>query len=125
MGKNPTSIDDEEIFDIVTDLNRRPYIQTIYCCSGHLLWETGKGDNPPYVEYSVTDQEGYDLTKRVEEQIKKELPLVKPRLIPHVAYFRDSSLRFSGIYEGEYDDRVKIITAVRHFWNSFRRGLQD
>ncbi len=124
MGKSPNSIDDMEIFDIVSDLNSKPYIQTIFCCSGHLLWENKNGYNLPYIEYSLKNQKGYDLTRKIEEQIKKELPLKEPRVIPQVEYYDDSSLRFSGNYKGDYNlPEQDIKDSVNHFWNSFRKGL--
>ncbi|MGV8141841.1 MAG: hypothetical protein ACP5NW_05355 [Candidatus Woesearchaeota archaeon] len=126
MGKNPTSIDDMEIFDIISDLNRRPYIQTVLCCSGHLLWENRNGLNLPYIEYYLSDKKGYDLTRRIEEQISKELPSKNPRIIPKIEYYKDSSLRFSGLYEGEYTiSEQQIRSAVNHFWDSFRRGMKE
>jgi len=126
MGKNPTSIDDMEIFDIVSDLNRRPYIQTVLCCSGHLLWEDRDGLNLPHIEYYLKDKKGYDLTRRIKEQINKELPSENPRVVPKVDYYDDSSLRFSGVYEGDYHiPEQQIRGAVNHFWDSFRRGMKE
>jgi len=126
MGKNPDSIDDMEMFDIVSGLNARPNVQTVLCCSGHLLWEDRNGLNLPHVEYYLSDKKGYDLTRRIEEQIKTELPSREPRVIPRVEYYGDSSLRFSGVYEGDYNiPEPQIREAVNHFWDSFRRGMKD
>lgn len=126
MGKNPDSIEDMEIFDIVTALNSKPYIQTTLCCSGHLLWEDRDGQNLPYVEYRLSDQKGYDLTRKIEERIITELPSNNPKIVPRIEPYGDSSLRFSGVYEGSFAiPEQEIRDAVNHFWNSFRRGIQE
>lgn len=126
MGKNPNSIDDLEIFDIITDLNKREYIQTIFCCSGHHLWEDRKNWNLPYIEYYSYNKEGYNLTKNIEKQILKELPENTPRIVPEIKYHKDSSLRFSGIYQGDLNiPEEDIKKSVNHFWSSFRKGINN
>lgn len=126
MGKNPNSIDDLEIFDIITDLNKREYIQTIFCCSGHHLWEDKKDDNLPHIEYYSYNKTGYDLTKKIEKQILKDLPQNTPRIVPEIRYHKDSSLRFSGIYEGSLNaPEQEIKDSLNYFWSSFRKGMKQ
>jgi len=126
MGNNPTSISDMEIYDLISDLNSLPYIETIFCCSGHLLWEERNGYNLPHIEYYSKDPKGYDLTKRIESQIIKDLPQGKPRVVPKINYYDDESLRFSGAYEGELNlPEEQMRDAVNKFWDSFRKGMKQ
>ncbi len=87
MGKNPETIDDMEIYDVITSLNNFPFIQTYECCRGHP--EVNKTANfaelnvrdKPYVDYFITENlylKGVELTKTIGAKIRHNVEKISP-----------------------------------------------
>lgn len=70
MGRNPETIGDMEIYDVVTDMNRIPFIQTHKCCRGHII-NTKIDYKSPYMFFYFSDYEnGVNLSNTIFETIQ-------------------------------------------------------
>jgi hypothetical protein len=125
MGKNPESIDDMEIFDIITALNKKPYIQTEMCCSGHPLWEErNRYSWGPWIDYHILnkDKRGPLLMEYIRDHVNQKLPDKFPRVFADIDFGRRT--RLHGKYEGDTSlPENELKGAVTYFWDSVRDAL--
>jgi len=123
MGKNPESIGDMEIYDIITELNKFPFIQTSMCCSGHYFLDKEWGGYP-FVEFERHSSLDELTAKIIVKEIQKDIESKKdPIILPRFFIYSENPLylRILGKYDGNKNSsRKEIEKALSFFWGSFR-----